>query len=220
MLKNGVYIIEHKKWNTKQIWNRGALMATYGHQPKEILFKSPMVNDFNQNLAGGWFMRDIEDPERETINRVIGGLKPMGVVHRESGTDATMLANEIRTRNDQSGRYEIDVAITDAIARAKKHGQKIYTTGRSLEIIVARHGTLKELFDLDSLYTDYVDALGEELGDVWLDDFDTELDKYETFYLIDFADGWDDPLVPYWVTGLILGYPIENTISVYLEEVR
>jgi hypothetical protein len=26
---------------------------------------------------------------------------------------------------------------------------------------------------------------------------------------------WDSPPCPLWVTGLILGYPVENTISIY-----
>ena len=35
--------------------------------------------------------------------------------------------------------------------------------------------------------------------------------------LSSFFDGWDSPPLPLWLTGLILGYPVENTISLYLE---
>ena len=35
--------------------------------------------------------------------------------------------------------------------------------------------------------------------------------------LTTFFEGWDSPPLPLWLTGLILGYPVENTISLYLE---
>jgi len=76
--KHGIYITEHKHWNTKEIFNNGKRMARYGHQPKTLRFQSPMVNDFNQHLCGGWTMLDIPDEKQATVDKVIGGKKPFG----------------------------------------------------------------------------------------------------------------------------------------------
>ena len=38
--------------------------------------------------------------------------------------------------------------------------------------------------------------------------------------LSSFFNGWDFPEIPFWITGLILGYPIENTISIYKENLN
>lgn len=50
MKKHGIYIVENKKYNTKKIYNNGYLLARYLFQPKQIKFKSKMVNDDNQQL--------------------------------------------------------------------------------------------------------------------------------------------------------------------------
>ena len=53
-MKHGIHIKKHKHWNTKTIYNNGHVMRIYRRQPKMIRFRSPMVNDFNQHLCGGW----------------------------------------------------------------------------------------------------------------------------------------------------------------------
>lgn len=190
--KHGVVIIEHKNWNTKQIWNRGHLMMTYRYVPKKIHFKSWMVNDANQDLCGGWFMGDMTylDIQSTILQRVVRGLKPLGVLHRDRKVDAEGIAGEMR-------RFPwIDTKVV------KSH---------NWEIVVARGGTLEELFDLESLTRDYIE--NEVIGEVAFLD---AVAKYAPRLLIDFAEGWDVEDVPGWVTGLILGYPVENTISLYL----
>ena len=52
--------------------------------------------------------------------------------------------------------------------------------------------------------------------------FETGLEQKEIAPLTELAlatafDGWDSPPLPLWLTGLILGYPVENTISLYFE---
>lgn len=68
----------------------------------------------------------------------------------------------------------------------------------------ANEGTFNELFDLDSLYQDYSNA-GIKI----------DLSLINGKELKDFFDKWDSPPNELWITGLILGYPIENTISIY-----
>jgi hypothetical protein len=83
--------------------------------------------------------------------------------------------------------------------------------GSYTQVIVANQGTLEELFDLDALLGDYVDALGPTSRSALRRQFLT----YRKFRLVEFADGWDVEDVPPWVTGLILGYPVKRTIKGY-----
>jgi len=58
--RQGVLVREHNHWNTKTVYNNGHVMRIYRRQPKAIRFRSPMVNDFNQHLCGGWSLSDHE----------------------------------------------------------------------------------------------------------------------------------------------------------------
>jgi len=66
---------------------------------------------------------------------------------------------------------------------------------------------LGELFDSDSLITDY-----KKSGIHINPDRNKEIAYY---FENDCWDGQDDNSTELWETGLILGYPIENTISLY-----
>ena len=76
-MQNGVKTIEHKNWNTKKFYTiSGHLAATYFKCPRNLRFKSKMVNDENQHLCGGW--KYFEDENQTILERTINGLKPMG----------------------------------------------------------------------------------------------------------------------------------------------
>ena len=85
------------------------------------------------------------------------------------------------------------------------------------DVLVCQHGTLGELFDLDSLKSDYEDHIFCDVSSCEM--FEYEMNKYSTLRLSDFFDDWDHQdagsKIPCWLTGLILGYPIENTMSIY-----
>jgi hypothetical protein len=189
--KHGVYIIEHKNWNTKEVWAHGYRQAVYRRQPKRLRFKSPMVNDENQDLCGGWHVGPIGcavDENAQIFDRVIAGLKPMGVLHAIEQPEAKHRAQEARAAG-------FDVKIL-------KH------PWQGWNLVVAHRGTLRELFDLRALAQDYIDY-------GWVPDyFMGQVAQYADRSLISFAEGWDMPAVPEWVTGLLLGYPVENTLSV------
>ena len=67
-----------------------------------------------------------------------------------------------------------------------------------------------DIGDLDALVTDYAPVITMELAR-------NEIGSFADMPLTTFFEGWDSPPLPLWLTGLILGYPIENTISLYLE---
>lgn len=200
--KHGVHIIEHKKWNTKIVYNNGLVMRKYLHQPKKLKFSSAMVNDENQNLCGGWFLNDVSyDSVNEKIfNRVLNKQKPFG-----------SLIENLENASKLSGLQE----------KAMEHGlmTKLLTLVDKTELILCQNGKLDDLFDMDALCKDYIDNLVGVNVKVLLQEFS----YYKNKQLIDFASiapqnhGWDIGYNPMWVTGLLLGYPVENTISCYIE---
>lgn len=188
--KHGIYIIEHRDWNTKQVWANGHLVMTYRRQPKQLRFRSPMVNDANQDLCGGWHVHDWDfDENAEIVQRVMAGLKPFGVAHALDAAEAARLQRAARARG-------FDTKVFDHWQPGQRN------------LAVAQPATLRELFDLDALLADYI-ANNVAHPDALRDEFAT----YADHRLIDFAETYDD--APMWVTGLVLGYPVENTISLY-----
>jgi hypothetical protein len=88
-----------------------------------------------------------------------------------------------------------------------KLASKIYINSVGNKFIdICCRGKLDELFDLDTLATDYSKFVPYIVGEIL---------SYKNVQLESFlGDKWDDQG---WLTGLILGYPIENTISrIYL----
>lgn len=190
-MKHGIYIIPRKHWNTKQIWVNNYLVMTYPRVPKRIQFQHAMVNDENQNLCGGWHL-DWEDENDKILSRVADGLKPLGIAHAiESRAEVEQLVRQLEADG-------LDVKVTPSPVRG-------------WDIAVAHPGTLGEVFDLSTLAEDYVAS-----GGISSDQMAREIAQYTHRSLISFAGKYDVDAVPPWVTGLILGYPVENTISLYL----
>ena len=188
---NGIEIIERKNgFITKKIRNKGFTLMTYHRcpNPKFLKFKSPMVNDLNQDLCGGWYRHDF-DHQIETVRRVIVGLKPFGAI----------------------GGYNVDLKFLDESKKSlRKAGfainHIIFEDGRECVEFCIKNKTLNDLFDLKSLAADYDKFLPEFcIGQEILESANVRLDSF-------LNNNWDR--IP-WVTGLILGYPIENTISLY-----
>jgi len=223
-MKHGVIIIQHKHWDTKQVWNCGNLVATYRHVPKKLHFRSRMVNDENQDLSGAWpaFMalpgscssksRSMahEEETHEIVRRVLAGLKPAGVVYLDA-TDAEE-ASEAKIAVDALVQRSAGSNISVKVGHRSVEGYQ--GTRKLIDVIVARKETLQELFDLSALYQDYASNLPE-----LAESFVREFDLYHNWRVADFfahADTFHwDRAFPMWVTGLIVGYPVENTISLY-----
>lgn len=69
---------------------------------------------------------------------------------------------------------------------------------------------VKNIGDLRALQEDYAGAFESDF-------LTEEIRAFADRKLSSFFDGWDSPPLPLWLTGLILGYPVENTISIYLQ---
>lgn len=192
-MKHGIHIREHKNWNTKTIYNNGYVMRIYRHQPKIVRFRSPMVNDFNQHLCGGWHMSDIKDEHEAALQQLMAGRKPFACITFWPIQEAAALA--AHERLDAAG------LVTDL----RKRPFQGYQIDHVWDLLAWRDIRVQDIGDLRALSEDYADLIAV---DVW---------PYADRALSTFFDGWDSPPLPLWLTGLILGYPVENTISLYLE---
>jgi hypothetical protein len=208
MPNDGVEITQHKNWNTKKIRNRqGYVVMTYRRVPKQLHFKHPMINDANQNLCGGWYLIDAHKTREVTLDRVIDGLKPFGVINfRTSSWDTPEAIDADRVSAERAARvaheHGLDARVLPQYLRDRPGVIWAWKT------VVAQKTTLRELFDLRALALDYIDN-----GIYQPEYIAASMSQYADRRLIDFAEGWDWEDVPPWLTGLLLGYPIENTIS-------
>lgn len=192
MKKHGIILKKGKKHQTKRIYNNGRLMIKYLYQPLNIEFKNKMVNDINQHFCRGWSMSDLDSSNQALLERVLQGNKPMAVLSAWKKEDLEFCDGLVDKQEYYvySGQYMLTGAF--------------YT-------LVAVKGKLKDLFDLQSLFETY-----KENG------IDIDIDEHKDKTIEDFFDDWDghDYHIDLWVLGLILGYPIENTISIYRDGVR
>lgn len=211
--RNGVYLQTFKKTEAKRYIRNGNVLGTFRY-PKIIpAFHSPLLNDYNQQLCGGWFWQNREDGAPRApfesnsdiiLQRVIDGVKPLGgLVGWEDQQE------KIASWNTQ-------------IAKA---GLGLFTCQQGIKysFVVCRPGILDELFEFEKLITDYV-ALDQKttrqevLGppgtiEKFLNSIRKDtLEKYLRFDHLHPHSTFD-----YIVTGLILGYPIENTYAVLTE---
>ena len=188
--KHGIIL---KKYQSKMIYNQGYLLVNYDYQPLSIGFKNEMVNDMNQHFCGGWSLTDVDLSNEALLERVLQGKKPMAVLSAWKKEDLEFVAGRVDDTKyySDSGQYELTGAF--------------YT-------IVAVKGKLKDLFDLPLLFRTYKE-----------NDIHIDIEEHENKTLKDFFSDWDaqdaDSEIDTWVTGLILGYPIQNTISIYRDGV-
>jgi hypothetical protein len=193
MEKNGIFLEKSKNFQTKKIYSNGYLVVKYLYQPLSIKFESKMVNDTNQHFAGGWSISGLDLSNNALLNRVLEGKKPMGVI------------SEWKEENLDKYNSLIDKKQFYVTKSSYKNSKAFY-------LIVATKGKLKDLFDLNSLYETYLE-----------NNISINVEKYKNKTLKDFFEDWDaqdyGSNIDYWITGLILGYPIENTISIYREGV-
>lgn len=197
-MKHGVHIREHKHLNTKTIYNNGHVMRVYRHQPKTIRFRSPMVNDFNQHLCGGWSMADIKDEREATVEQLLTGRKPFACItywHNQ-----WVAALEVQRRLDEGG------LLTDLRQREWQG----WNSDHVWDLLACQDMQVRDIGDLHALRDDYAEIFQMGLEK-------DEINAFANLALSTFFDGWDAPPLPLWLTGLILGYPVENTISLYLE---
>jgi hypothetical protein len=191
--KHGVIVTTTGTFKTKTIWNRGHRMITYRHQPKRIRFKSKMVNDKNQHLCGGWFLDGMGDSNKLIERQLVEGRKPIGIMCFWS----VQFAREAR----------------ECAARLRAAGLIVKTSRRRdlIDVEACHDIRVCDIGSMRDLVTDYVDA-GIFDADNFCRDINLTSDRKLKSFL---GRRWDVDCCPPWLTGLILGYPIENTISTY-----
>lgn len=190
----GVEVTHHKGWNTKRCYTRsGYLARTYRRQPKRVRFRSRMVNDGNQHLCGGWTW--FKDDNREIERRLVAGRKPLGSMHYWSEQEARAAAKRLKAAGLRT------------VVRPLALGTSGWAVDACHDIRV------KDIGDLGVLIGDYTAA-----APAFTPEFHDEFLRYGNRRLSSFLGGrWDVGDCPPWLTGLLLGYPVENTISLYHE---
>lgn len=199
--RHGVIVTRGKTHNTKTIWNRGYRMITYRRQPHRIRFRSRMVNDKNQHLCGGWTMRGMENENLLIERQLVAGRKPIGSM--------------VFWQDDfwhEEARSCVERLRAAGLVVRTGHG---FTDGT--QIVEACHDIrVGDIGDIGDLFADYTEALIPE----YEGELSREFTKYSGRKLRSFlGKKWGADDNPLWVTGLVLGYPIENTISCYHEAV-
>lgn len=197
--KHGVIVTVGGRHNTKTVWNRGRRMVTYRKQPSRIRFRSKMVSDKNQHICGGWFYAGLENTSLWIERQLIAGRKPLG---------AMVFWND-------------DAAAAKACADRLRAAGLVVRVGRSFNadqtIVEACHDIrVGDIGDMGDLFADYVHARVPMDEDELRDQFNVYAGRRLKSFL---GKKWDSPHCPLWVTGLILGYPVENTISIYHDAV-
>jgi hypothetical protein len=199
---HGVYLREYQKTVHKLFINNGYLMQIYRYPKIEAMFRSPMVNDHNLHLCGGWSFPGVVDTE--CITRVIEGLKPTGYFV----TSEKKLFEHWLEACRHSGLPHISSVRDQAFAK--------------YEIGISVAGKFQEVFDLPRLQHDYLEYInityrGSDHGlcsDV-KSLISTISDKNISAYLAqDYSNRATDCATI--LVGLRLGYPIETTVAVIL----
>lgn len=198
--KHGVIVTAGKQFKTKTVWNRGHRMVTYRNQPLRIRFRSRMVNDANQNLCGGWFMDGAtgDTINREIEKRLIAGRKPLGIMvfWEEDATEAKACAARLKA-----------AGLVVRTSTGWRHGQRVVEACQDISV--------EDIGEFGDLFSDYAESLPVDAAGLR-----REFNRYAKRKLKSFlGDNWDNRSCPEWLTGLILGYPIENTISIYHDAV-
>lgn len=185
-----------KRVYTKIIVNNGHVMRDYTYPHINRTFFSPMVNDDNLHLCGGW---QFHLNWSECLSRVVDGLKPMGF--HIVDVDKKDLYLSYMTQNLDKVEYNVN--------------DNLHIEGK-IEIGVSVKGKFKDVFDMDSLLNDYIQYLGNFEPD--LHTLISKLKNEEVSkYLTNFDYANPESIEDLIITGLILGYPIETTVSIILE---
>ena len=188
--QHGIVIVKHKHYYTKKVYNNGYIMRIYRRCPFGLTFKSAMINDRNQDYCGGWSMSGVDGSIAGHLERVTSGQKPM--------VEAYGVQEEIIAISKSIVKKKYDCLIHDG-----------HWNDRHSFLIMAIKGKMKDLFDLEALKSDYHN-----------NGIPIDIEPIKNKRLKDYFAGWvnhgqgEDPW-GLWETGLILGYPIENTISIY-----
>lgn len=195
MPRGGVEVTRHKGWNTKRYYtSTGYLARTYRRVPKRVRFKSKMVNDANQHLCGGWGY--FSGAESDVIEQqLVAGRKPLGEMLDWSKAAADARAKRLRAAG--------------LVARVSRNR----FCDDTWNVEACHDIRVQDIGDLGKLIGDYTASIP-----AFTPEFHDEFMQYGSRRLSSFLGRkWDIGDCPPWLTGLLLGYPVENTIALYFE---
>jgi hypothetical protein len=192
--RHGIYICEGACWNTKTVYDQGRVVDVYRRVPKLIRFRSPMVNDFNQNLWTQHPTSDIPDINEAIVQQLLQGKKPLG---------EAQFHDEIKAADAAQRLCEAGLLVNRQSWKGEDHV--------TYSIEACHDLRLRDLGSLQDLRADYTSA-----------GLPFRSEKYHAGRTLAsyFGGKWNSDRTPQWVTGLVLGYPIENTISIIWEMIE
>jgi len=138
-------------------------------------------------------MSDLDLSNDALLKRLLEGKKPLAII------------SEWKKKDLQKYHEKIDIEKYDLETFEYKK------TGASY-LAIAPKGKIKDFFDLETLRKDYRDN--------GIDIDITEVGERSISYYFDDWDAQNGGKIELWLTGLLLGYPIENTMSIYKGGVR
>lgn len=184
-------------------------------------FDSPLVNDLNLALCGGWNLVDPETgrwvTDRLIAEQVLSGRKPLGEVFFHGPRDADrpewMPADWTRPQALEKARaLEAEAARRGLLVRVSEADG----VNGGVFVCLSHRGTLGGLFDLDALARDYRGYLAHVPE--WAEGVVAELTLARGVRLEEFAEGGRPFLgKPLSVCGLLLGYPVWSTAALVLQ---
>lgn len=206
---HGIYLKDFKETTLKRYIRNGNILASFRY-PKIIpTFQSPLVNDYNQHLCGGWCWGHREDGvlraafENDSdiiLQRVVAGKKPLGGL--------VGWGDDLR----KISRWKKEIAGAELALQVYRNDTK-YT------LVICRKGLLDKMVDFDRITDDYIafernnrrrifvsSSTIKEFFDFLRQETLEELLRYNFLNSVS--------KFGLLATGLILGYPIENTYAV------
>lgn len=188
------------------IMNRGYNMRTYIYPHVKIPFQSPMVRWWNLFYCNGFFIDGPNGEEYSTnmniVDAVINKQKPIGFAYFENTK-----MHEIVEKVKKTG---LPYSISPGLIRDD------YSF-----IGIAQPVTFGKIFDVNQWLKSYA-LMSQAVGITLLDKSDEKFflslkNKQLSYWL----DDWDyaNPASnrDYALTGLLLGYPVESTVSIMLQ---
>jgi len=208
LVANGIYHRVFQKTEHTIIYVNGFFQSRYIYPLIERRFSSVMVNDYNLCFVGGWWPNDQHGICINTytghLDRVISGQKPMAWLSAFKGRPSVQ---ELRDLELKARSFGLATSFTE--------------TDDRLSLAVCRKGKLAELFDLKALRADYINFLANtsQVGYYRLvtKEVINTIDSLNGTTLEQYINWNTEPEGStryYILTGLLLGFPIESTISI------
>jgi len=178
-------------WSTpemtvKKIKANGKVVKTIYYVSFSQKFSSVMTNDENAYYVSTC---TINNNNQAVLEKVLCGKKPMGILYNIPQCNLSKLIDKI-----DISRFDIHYV------------KEEYTN--NYKVFVAVKGKLRDLFNLKDLSADYKS-----------NNININIKKYMNKEIKYFFDIWNendiDDNIELWVKNLILGIPVENSISEY-----